>query len=84
MGKSILITVLDLFNLNPYPKKVKGQYSNLVEIRKYCGNRIYHEVDAFKMIDANSYRKLNELSVLIEEMYYSTKLKGTNLKISTN
>lgn len=36
------------------------------------------------MTDANSYRKLNELSSLIEEQYYKEKLKGTFLKISTN
>jgi hypothetical protein len=36
------------------------------------------------MTDANSYRKLNELSSLIEEQYYREKLKGTLLKISTN
>jgi len=28
MGKSILITILDIFNLNPFPKKLKGQISS--------------------------------------------------------
>ncbi len=65
MGKSILITILDLFNLNPFPKKVKEQLSSLAEIRKSCGSKIYHDIETFKMTDANSYKKLNELSTLI-------------------
>lgn len=42
MGKSILITILDLFNLNPYPKKVKGHIWSHIELRKSIGAKIYH------------------------------------------
>lgn len=66
MGKSILITILDLFGLNPFPKKLKGQSGSHLEIRKSLGTRIYHENDTFKLMDVNSYKKLSDLSSFIE------------------
>ncbi len=42
MGKSILITILDLFKLNPYPKRIKGQITGQLDLRKSCGTKIYH------------------------------------------
>lgn len=66
MGKSILVTILDLFHLNPFTRINLGQFKSIVNIRKNVGVRIYNFVDRFRLIDSNVTKKMKILNLLLE------------------
>lgn len=58
MGKSIAITILDLFHLNPYTRITINELRSIGTIRKSVGVNIYNSVERFRMIDSNASKKL--------------------------
>jgi hypothetical protein len=66
MGKSILITVLDLFHLNPYSRINLSELRSIATIRKNVGIKIYNFVERFRMIDPNVTKKIKELTKLLQ------------------
>jgi hypothetical protein len=66
MGKSILITILDLFHLNPYTRINIAELRSIGTIRKNVGGKIYNNVERFRMIDGNATKKIKQLTLILE------------------
>lgn len=84
MGKSIPITILDLFHMNPYPRMNYSELRSIATIRKAVGIKIYNNAERFRMIDANVSKKIKEANAMLEEGYYKDKVGGYGLSISEN
>ena len=84
MGKSILITILDLFHLNPYTRTNTSEYRSIGNIRKAVGVRVNNLAERFRMIDSNINKKMRELTKLLSENYYKVKVGQYGLSISEN
>ena len=65
MGKSILVTILDLFHINPFTRTNASEYRSIGNIRKVMGGKINNSVERFRMTDANLVKKMKELTKLI-------------------
>jgi hypothetical protein len=65
MGKSILITILDLFHLNPYTRINISELRSIATIRKNVGIKTYNNVERFRMIDANATKKIKILTQIL-------------------
>lgn len=44
MGKSLLISILDLFHVNPYSRISTSDFKSINSLRKFTGQRVYNEV----------------------------------------
>lgn len=82
MGKTILITILDLFHLNPYTRINTGEFRSVGNIRKNIGAKIYNAVERFRLIDSNVPKKIKEITKILEEEYYKVKIGSYGLSIS--
>lgn len=65
MGKSLLIAILDLFHMNPYSRISTSDFKSINSLRKFTAQRVYNEVERFKLIDSNCYRKIKDVANLI-------------------
>ena len=43
LGKSILVSILDLFQINPYSKAVLADFTSLHNLRKTIAQKVYTE-----------------------------------------
>ena len=60
MGKSILITMLDLFHLNPYTRTHMNEHKSISNIRKMMGVKINGAAERFRLIDGNVTKKIRD------------------------
>lgn len=65
MGKSILITILDVFHLNPYTRINLTEYRSIGNIRKAMATKIYNFTERFRLIDGKCPKKMRQLTNLI-------------------
>lgn len=65
LGKSILISIIDLFHINPYTRISTSDFKSINNLRKFTAQRIYNEVERFRLIDSNCYRKIRQIATLI-------------------
>lgn len=84
MGKCILITILDLFHLNPYSRATLGEFKSINSLRKFTAQRIYNEVERFRLIDSNCYRKIKDIASIIDEYYYQPRFKKYGIGVTEN
>lgn len=84
MGKSLLISVLDLFHVNPFSRISTSDFKSINSLRKFTAQRIYNEVERFRLIDANCFRKIKDIANLVEQHYYIPRFKQYGLTINEN
>ncbi len=65
LGKSILISIIDLFHINPYTRISTSDFKSINSLRKFTAQRVYNEVDRFRMIDKDINRKMKVVVKLI-------------------
>ena len=82
MGKSILVTVLDLFHLNPYTRISKSQYKSISNIRKAMATEVYNLNERFRLIDPNCPKKIRQMTNIIEENYYKIRFGKYGLSVA--
>lgn len=44
MGKSLLISILDIFHVNPYSRISTSDFKSVHSLRKFTAQRVYNEV----------------------------------------
>ena len=44
MGKALLISILDLFHVNPYSRISTSDFKSINSLRKFTAQRVYNEV----------------------------------------
>jgi hypothetical protein len=74
LGKSILISLLDLFHLNPHSGVTNSEFKSMANLRKFTAQKIFNEVERFRFREANCYRKIKDINTLIEQSYYQPRL----------
>ncbi len=84
LGKSILISIIDLFHINPYTRISTSDFKSINSLRKFTAQRLYNEVERFRLVDSNCYRKIRQVAALIEENYYVPRFKAYGLTVSEN
>jgi hypothetical protein len=65
LGKSILISIIDLFHINPYTRISTSDFKSINNLRRFTAQRVYNEVERFRLVDSNCYRKIREIAQLI-------------------
>ena len=65
LGKSILISIIDLFHINPYTRISTSDFKSINSLRKFTAQRVYNEVERFRMIDKDINRKMKVVVKLI-------------------
>ncbi len=58
LGKSLLISIIDLFHINPYTRIATSDFKSINNLRKFTAQRVYNEVERFRLVDSNCYRKI--------------------------
>ncbi len=66
LGKSILISIIDLFHINPYTRISTSDFKSINSLRKFTAQRVYNEVERFRLVDNNVIRKMKGVVKLIE------------------
>ena len=84
MGKALLVSILDLFHLNPFSRISTSDFKSIHSLRKFTAQRIYNEVERFRLVDSNCYRKIRDIASLIEQHYYVPRFKEHGLSINEN
>lgn len=84
LGKSLLISIIDLFHINPYTRIGTSDFKSINSLRKYTAQKVYNEVERFRLVDSNCYRKIRDVARMIEEEYYLPRFKHYGLNISEN
>ena len=84
MGKALLISILDIFHVNPYSRISTSDFKSINSLRKFTAQRIYNEVERFRLVDSNCCRKIREIANLIEQHYYVPRFKEYGLNINEN
>ena len=84
MGKSMLISILDLFHVNTYSRISTSDFKSVHSLRKFTAQRVYNEVERFRLIDSNCYKKIKNVANLIEQNYYIPRFKQYGLNINEN
>ena len=66
LGKSILISIIDLFHINPYTRISTSDFKSINSLRKFTAQRVYNEVERFRLVDNNVVKKMKSVVKLIE------------------
>lgn len=82
LGKSLLISIIDIFHINPYTRISTSDFKSINCLRKFTAQRVYNEVERFRLVDSNCYRKIRDIAKLIEESYYIPRFKVYGLTVS--
>lgn len=48
LGKSILVSLLDLLHLNPYSRVTNSEFKSMANLRKFTAQKIFNEVERFR------------------------------------
>jgi hypothetical protein len=81
LGKSLMISILDLFNINPYSRMGLNAFERIDGLRRTLGQRMFGEVDRFRLREKISFKKINEITSIINQKYYKSKYFGSGISI---
>lgn len=76
LGKAILISLLDVFDKNPYSRIYNSEYKSLENLRKTLSIQIYQSSERFRIMDPNCLKKLRQTNDLIKD-YYNDRFSST-------
>jgi hypothetical protein len=65
LGKSILISIIDLFHINPYTRIGTSDFKSINSLRKFTAQKVYSEVERFRLTDSNCYKKIKGVAAFI-------------------
>ena len=69
LGESILITILDVVDKNPYTRILNSEHHSLESMRKSLATEIFQEEERFKMLDLKAYQKTKNIIKYIQEVF---------------
>jgi hypothetical protein len=69
LGKAVVVSLLDVFDKNPYTRLYNSEYKNLENLRKSLSNSIYQNCERFRIMDPNCLKKLRQTNDLIKDYY---------------
>lgn len=78
LGKAILISILDVFEKNPYSRVDNSDFKTMDEMRRITATGIYQSEERFRMLDPNCLRKLRKTNDLIKD-YYNDRFNYSNV-----
>ena len=73
LGKNLLVSVLDVFDKNPYSRVYNSKYKSMVVLRRLTAFEIFHEAERFRMFERFVFGKVKKINDLIKEVL-NTKL----------
>jgi|JI6StandDraft_1071083.scaffolds.fasta_scaffold04024_11 hypothetical protein len=76
LGKAMLVSLLDVFDRNPYTRVANSEYKTLDNLRKTLSNSLYQSCERFRMMDPNCLKKLRLTNDLIKD-YYNERFNYT-------
>lgn len=78
LGKNLLVSVLDVFDKNPYNRVYNSKYKSMDMLRRLTAFEIFHEADRFRMFEKFVFGKVKKINELIRDVLI-TKLNYKKL-----
>lgn len=76
IGKAILVSLLDVFDWNPYTRITNSEFKTLESLRKSVSTSVYQTCERFRIMDPNCLKKLRDTNDLIKG-YYNERFNHT-------
>lgn len=73
LGKNIMVSILDVFDKNPYNRVYNSKYKSLDMLRRLTAFEIFHEAERFRMFERFVFGKVKNINELIRDVL-NTKL----------
>lgn len=70
-GRALLISMLDLLELNPYSRVINDKEKSIEGLRQQVAKEIYDKEERFKQLDPNVLKKLRNINQLTKETILS-------------
>ena len=68
LGKNLLVSILDVFDKNPYSRVYNSRYKSLDVLRRVTAFEIFHSAERFRMFERFIFGKVKNINVLIQEI----------------
>lgn len=71
MGKSLLVSILDVFDKNPYNRVYNSTQKSMEFLRRVTAFEVFHTAERFRMFEKYVYGKVKNINELIREVLNS-------------
>jgi hypothetical protein len=68
LGKNLLVSILDVFDKNPYNRIYNSHYKSMDMLRRITAFEIFHNTERFRMFERFVYGKVKNINELIKEV----------------
>jgi hypothetical protein len=68
LGKNLLVSILDVFDKNPYNRIYNSHYKSMDMLRRLTAFEIFHNTERFRMFERFVYGKVKNINELIKEV----------------
>ena len=66
LGKNLLVSILDVFDKNPYNRIYSSNYKSMDMLRRLTAFEIFHNTERFRMFERFVYGKVKNINELIK------------------
>jgi len=66
LGKNLLVSILDVFDKNPYNRVYNSRYKSMEMLRRLTAFEIFHSADRFRMFEKYIFGKVKNINLLIQ------------------
>ena len=81
LGKSILVSILDLLQINPYSRMGVSDYDYLDNLRKTIAQKIFTECEKYRLREKINLKYIREISSTINNKYYRKRFESYKLTV---
>lgn len=66
LGKNLLVSLLDIFDKNPYNRVYNSKYTSMEMLRRITAFEIFHSAERFRMYEKKVFGKVKNINLLIQ------------------
>jgi hypothetical protein len=71
LGKNLLVSILDVFDKNPFSRVYTSSYKSMDMLRRITAFEVFHKDERFRMFEKYVYGKVRNINELIKEILKS-------------
>ena len=68
LGKNLLVSILDVFDKNPYSRVNNSRYKSMEMLRRITAFEIFHSAERFRMFERSVFGKVKNINSLIQDI----------------
>ena len=68
LGKTLLVSVLDVFDKNPYNRVYNSKYQNMEMLRRLTAFEVFHTTERFRMFERFTFGKVKNINLLVQDL----------------